>query len=70
MPFLFILKVFNIMLHKTPLTVPHEHSVMSMLAEPNTESPANVDAAKMWREDRLGFKKKACSSVRKSLDMP
>ena len=27
-------------------------SVMSMLAEPNTESPANVDAAKMWREDR------------------
>ena len=23
-----------------------------MLAEPNTESPANVDAAKMWREDR------------------
>ena len=27
-------------------------TVMSMLAEPNTESPANVDAAKMWREDR------------------
>jgi ubiquitin-conjugating enzyme E2 G2 len=25
-------------------------SVMSMLAEPNCESPANVDAAKMWRE--------------------
>ena len=45
-------------------------SVMSMLAEPNTESPANVDAAKMWREDRQAFKKKACSSVRKSLDMP
>jgi len=44
-------------------------SVMSMLAEPNTESPANVDAAKMWREDRQAFKKKACSSVRKSLDM-
>ena len=44
-------------------------SVMSMLAEPNTESPANVDAAKMWREDRPAFKKKACLSVRKSLDM-
>ena len=44
-------------------------SVMSMLAEPNTESPANVDAAKMWREDRQAFKKKACLSVRKSLDM-
>lgn len=38
-------------------------------AEPNTESPANVDAAKMWREDRAAFKKKACLSVRKSLDM-
>ena len=38
-------------------------------AEPNTESPANVDAAKMWREDRQAFKKKACQSVRKSLDM-
>ena len=25
-------------------------SVMSMLAEPNCESPANVDAAKMWRD--------------------
>ena len=25
-------------------------SVMSMLAEPNDESPANVEAAKMWRE--------------------
>ena len=67
---------------------------MSMLAEPNTESPANVDAAKMWREDRFKqsisvarvfpvlsaifqdhpfcraqFKKRACASVRKSLDM-
>ena len=27
---------------------------MSMIAEPNTESPANVDAAKMWREDQVG----------------
>ena len=26
---------------------------MSMIAEPNTESPANVDAAKMWREDKV-----------------
>ena len=23
-----------------------------MLADPNDESPANIDAAKMWREDR------------------
>eukprot|EP00012_Vannella_robusta_P011310 CAMPEP_0206200662 /NCGR_PEP_ID=MMETSP0166-20121206/11020_1 /ASSEMBLY_ACC=CAM_ASM_000260 /TAXON_ID=95228 /ORGANISM="Vannella robusta, Strain DIVA3 518/3/11/1/6" /LENGTH=156 /DNA_ID=CAMNT_0053619057 /DNA_START=469 /DNA_END=936 /DNA_ORIENTATION=+ len=26
-------------------------SVVSMLAEPNDESSANIDAAKMWRED-------------------
>jgi len=44
-------------------------SVMSMIAEPNTESPANVDAAKMWRENKLEFKKRANLSVRKSLDM-
>ena len=25
-----------------------------MLADPNDESPANIDAAKMWREDRKG----------------
>ncbi len=31
-------------------------SVISMLAEPNTESPANVEAAKMWREDREAFR--------------
>ncbi|MCI4394405.1 hypothetical protein PGIGA_G00168220 [Pangasianodon gigas] len=27
-------------------------SVISMLADPNGDSPANVDAAKEWREDR------------------
>eukprot|EP00041_Stephanoeca_diplocostata_P019659 m.427671 g.427671 ORF g.427671 m.427671 type:complete len:165 (-) comp21363_c1_seq17:2048-2542(-) len=30
-------------------------SVVSMLAEPNDESAANIDAAKMWREDRDKF---------------
>ncbi|KAM0699100.1 hypothetical protein Q7P36_001146 [Cladosporium allicinum] len=30
-------------------------SVMSMIAEPNDESPANVDAARMWRERRPEF---------------
>lgn len=44
-------------------------SVMSMIAEPNTESPANVDAAKAWRENPAEFKKRACLSVRRSLDM-
>ncbi|KAJ8368371.1 hypothetical protein SKAU_G00083990 [Synaphobranchus kaupii] len=34
-------------------------SVISMLADPNGDSPANVDAAKEWREDRNGeFKRK------------
>uniref|UniRef100_G1MXS5 Ubiquitin conjugating enzyme E2 G2 n=1 Tax=Meleagris gallopavo TaxID=9103 RepID=G1MXS5_MELGA len=32
-------------------------SVVSMLAEPNDESGANVDASKMWREDREQFNK-------------
>ncbi|CAB1424073.1 unnamed protein product [Pleuronectes platessa] len=34
-------------------------SVVSMLAEPNDESGANVDASKMWREDREQFYKLA-----------
>lgn len=42
-------------------------SVVSMLAEPNDESGANVDAAKMWREDRKLFLEKAEEIVRKSL---
>ncbi|KAL5016874.1 hypothetical protein ScPMuIL_006463 [Solemya velum] len=33
-------------------------SVISMLADPNDESPANVDAAKMWREQPEDFKKR------------
>jgi len=42
-------------------------SVVSMLAEPNDESPANVDAAKQWRQDRKGYLAKANEIVRKSL---
>nr|CAB3267440.1 ubiquitin-conjugating enzyme E2 G2-like [Phallusia mammillata] len=45
-------------------------SVMSMLAEPNPESGANVDASKMWRDDREQFDKQAERLVRKSLDLP
>ena len=33
-------------------------SVMSMLAEPNDESPANVEAAKMWRERKGEFEER------------
>ncbi|XP_016310594.1 ubiquitin-conjugating enzyme E2 G1a isoform X2 [Sinocyclocheilus anshuiensis] len=42
-------------------------SVISMLADPNGDSPANVDAAKEWREDRHGeFKRKVARCVRQS----
>ena len=43
-------------------------SVISMLSDPNDESPANIDAAVMWRNDRDGFKKKSRLLVRKSQD--
>ena len=41
-------------------------SIISMLSSPNDESPANVDAAKQWRDDRDGFKKAVARVVRKS----
>lgn len=41
-------------------------SVISMLADPNDESPANVDAAKEWRNNPEQFKKKVAKCVRKS----
>jgi len=37
-----------------------------MLSCPNDESPANIDAAKMWRDDREGFRKKVGRIVRAS----
>ena len=44
-------------------------SIISMLSSPNDESPANVDAAKEWRENRENFKKKVSRIVRKSQEM-
>ncbi|KAK7189750.1 ubiquitin-conjugating enzyme [Paraphaeosphaeria sporulosa] len=44
-------------------------SVMSMLAEPNDESPANVDAARMWREKRVEYERIVRDNVRKSLGL-
>lgn len=44
-------------------------SVVSMLAEPNDESGANVDASKMWRENRAAFNETAKKLVRKSLGL-
>jgi len=44
-------------------------SVISMLSEPNDESPANIDAAKDWRENREDFRKKVAKCVRKSQEL-
>lgn len=38
--------------------------------EPNDESSANVDAAKMWRDDRDQFNRIAERLVRKTLNLP
>jgi len=45
-------------------------SVVSMLAEPNDESGANVDAAKMWRENPTEFARIAHRIVRSTLGLP
>ncbi|KZF20242.1 ubiquitin-conjugating enzyme [Xylona heveae TC161] len=44
-------------------------SVMSMLAEPNDESPANVEAAKMWRERRKEYEELVRQNVRRGLGL-
>jgi ubiquitin-conjugating enzyme E2 G1 len=38
-----------------------------MLSSPSDESPANVDAAKMLREDPKGFRRRCQKHVRESL---
>lgn len=42
---------------------------MNLLAEPNDESPANVDAAKQWRDRRAEYDKQVQDSVRRSLGL-
>eukprot|EP01086_Lenisia_limosa_P002652 TRINITY_DN164_c0_g1_i3.p1 TRINITY_DN164_c0_g1~~TRINITY_DN164_c0_g1_i3.p1 ORF type:complete len:166 (-),score=35.74 TRINITY_DN164_c0_g1_i3:60-557(-) len=42
-------------------------SVLSMLAEPNPESGANIDASKQFRDDEAGFNKKVMKTVQLSL---
>lgn len=42
---------------------------MSMLAEPNDESPANVEAAKMWRERRAEYEDVVRAGVRRTLGL-
>ncbi|OLL21780.1 Ubiquitin-conjugating enzyme E2 [Neolecta irregularis DAH-3] len=45
-------------------------SVMSMLAEPNDESGANIDACKMWRDDRTGYNRKVRNLAREVVGLP
>lgn len=46
-------------------------SVISLLHSPNDESPANVEAARLWREERKNadkeFRKRCRKIVRESL---
>jgi ubiquitin-conjugating enzyme E2 G2 len=44
-------------------------SVLSMLADPNDESPANVDAARMWRDNRKEYEEINRRTVRRSLGL-
>ncbi|GAB7358702.1 hypothetical protein MBLNU230_g3931t1 [Neophaeotheca triangularis] len=43
-------------------------SVISMLSSPNDESPANIEAGKLWREDRKEFKRRVRRCVRDSME--
>jgi ubiquitin-conjugating enzyme E2 G1 len=43
-------------------------SVLSMLGEPNNDSPANVDAAKQLRENPKDFRKRVRRTVERSLE--
>jgi ubiquitin-conjugating enzyme E2 G1 len=43
-------------------------SVLSMLVDPNLNSPANIDAAVHMRNDADGYKKKVRQLVRKSVE--
>lgn len=45
-------------------------AVLSLLSAPNIESPANVDASKLLREDPAAFAARAERSVRRSLRLP
>lgn len=44
-------------------------SIISMLSSPNDESPANLDAAKQFRDSPDDFKRMTARIVRKSQEM-
>ena len=51
------------------LTLQYGRTVLSMLAEPNVESGANIDACKMWRDNRAEYEDKIRADVRRSLGL-
>ena len=44
-------------------------SVLSMLSEPNIESGANIDASKMYRDDRAKYEETIRKQVREQLGL-
>jgi len=44
-------------------------SVQSLLIDPNPDSPANTDAATLWRNNRAGFMERARRNVANSLGL-
>ncbi|KAJ7079569.1 ubiquitin-conjugating enzyme/RWD-like protein [Mycena belliarum] len=44
-------------------------SVISMLAEPNLESPANIDCSKLYRDDRAEYERRVRASIRELLGL-
>lgn len=44
-----------------------DFKLLFLFSEPNAESGANVDASKMWRDERELFYKRAKEIVKKSL---
>ncbi|KAL4400927.1 ubiquitin conjugating enzyme Ubc7/UbcP3 [Malassezia pachydermatis] len=44
-------------------------SVLSMLAEPNVESGANIDACKLYRDNRAAYEKKIRDEVKEQLGL-
>lgn len=44
-------------------------SVMSMLAEPNDESGANIDASKVWRDNRAEYERRVRHCTRRILGL-
>mmetsp|Transcript_6815 Transcript_6815/g.9942 ORF Transcript_6815/g.9942 Transcript_6815/m.9942 type:complete len:168 (-) Transcript_6815:774-1277(-) len=44
-------------------------NVITMLSAPNDESPANVDAAKEWRNARMQFQSRVKQCVEKSMNL-